>query len=227
MSASVSQESHDEVDSAAQPDLRLVERVLAGETALYGVLVQRYNRRLYRCARSVLKDADEAEDVVQQAYVSAFEALRGFRGDAALGTWLTRIVFHEALRRLRSRRRARGWEEESMAELSRDEPVRSSDPEHEVARLELGRLLESAVDALPDHYRVVVVLRDIEQMSTEETAHALELTEENVRIRLHRGRGMLRDALYERAGSRLDQVYGFDGERCRRMVAAVLARVGA
>ncbi len=207
-------------------DGRVIERVLAGETALYGVLVQRYNRRLFRCARSVLKDDVEAEDVVQQTYVVAFEALRTFRGEAAFGTWLARIALHEAFARLRRRRRARAWEEETMSDPATLGAAPEHDPEREAARLELGRLLESAIDALPDAYRVVVVLRDVEQMSTEETAHALALTEENVRVRLHRGRGMLRDVLYAEAGAGIEQVYGFDGERCRRMVEAVLARVG-
>jgi RNA polymerase sigma-70 factor, ECF subfamily len=212
--------------ATAMPDDEVVRRVCHGETALFEVLMRRYNRRLYRIARAVVKDEHEAEDVMQQAYVNAFTHLRQFEGRAQFSTWLSRIAIHEALGR---RRRARPTESldtdgdgEPMETLSSSAP----DPERQAYAGELRHLLESSVDALPEHYRMVFMLRDVEGLSTAETAEGLDIGEEAVKTRLHRARAMLRRELYDRAGATSGEAFHFHLTRCDRVVAAVFARLG-
>jgi RNA polymerase sigma-70 factor, ECF subfamily len=207
-------------------DQEIVDRVKGGETALYEIIMRRYNQRLYRVARAILRDDAEAEDVMQDAYVRAYQHLDQFEGRALFSTWLTRIAVHEALARLRSRNRTGQLEQtEDDGEFRMDVLEISPDPEQNASRAELGHLLEEAVLRLPEQYRAVVMLRDIEELSTTETAAALDLTEPNVKVRLHRGRAMARGWLFDKIGANAKTAFPFMGMRCDRVVQGVLARL--
>lgn len=208
----------------ALSDEEVVRRVLDGEAPLYEVIMRRYNQRLFRAALSIVGDADEAEDVIQQAYVNAYMHLGQFAGEAKFSTWLTRIVIHEALARSRKSRR------EVPMPLDRDDrqhefPAAEPSPESRASEGEARTLLESAIRTLPSRYRAVFMLREVEGLSTAETAQCLEITEENVKIRLLRSRKMLRDELYARAGVAGSSAFQFLGKRCDRTVTVVLERV--
>lgn len=207
-------------------DEQVVERVLAGETALYEVIMRRYNQRLYRVVRAILRDDDETEDVMQDALVRAYQHLNQFAGRASFSTWLTRIAVHEALARVRRRGRNQQLDEPDFdGESPLNHIDASPDPEQTTSEAELRQLLEEAVLALPEQYRVVVMLRDVEELSTSETAAALEITEENVKVRLHRGRAMMRRGLFARVGETAKETFSFMGVRCDRVVARVLQRL--
>jgi RNA polymerase sigma-70 factor (ECF subfamily) len=208
-------------------DEEIVERVRAGDTALYEVLMRRYNQRLFRIARAILREDDEAEDVTQDTYVRAYAALHQFAGKAQFSTWLAKIAVHEASSRLRRRNRFQEASESPDQEHQSMEAVKSSDPnpEQQTLRREALCLLEAAVDALPETYRCVFVLREIENMSTKEAANCLELTEETVKIRLLRARQMLRTELYMRAGATSAEAFQFLGARCDRVVRRVFDRL--
>jgi RNA polymerase sigma-70 factor, ECF subfamily len=207
-------------------DEEVVDRVRAGDAALYEVLMRRYNQRLYRTARAILHDDAEAEDVMQDAYVRAYTHLDQFAGRSAFSTWLTRITVHEALTRLRSRNRHPQVDvTEYDREISMKTSTNSLDPEQIASTGQLRELLEEAVMKLPDNYRTVIMLRDIEELSTAETAEALDLTEDNVKVRLHRGHGMIRDWLFERIGAGAREAFPFMGIRCDRVVQKVFAHI--
>jgi len=206
-------------------DEEVVGRIRAGDTALYEIIMRRYNQRLYRVARAILRDDAEAEDVMQDAYVRAYQHLDQFAGRAPFSAWLTRIAVHEALARLRLRNRNPQLEDtEHDGELSMNMVETSLDPEQNASRAELGQLLEDAVLGLPEQYRTVVMLRDVEELSTSETAAALDLTEQNVKVRLHRGRAMVRGWLFARVGPEAKNAFPFMGVRCDRVVQGVFAR---
>ncbi len=207
-------------------DEEVVARVRGGETALYEILMRRYNQRLYRAAVAILKDEAEAEDVIQDAYVRAYQNLHQFEGRAPFAAWLLRIAVNEALGRLRTRQRNQPFEEvNENGEISMNIVEAAPDPEQSASRAELGHLLEEAVLRLPEAYRAVVMLRDVEELSTAETAEALDLTEENVKIRLYRGHAMMRDMLFERVGADAKSAFPFMGERCDRIVRGVFERL--
>jgi RNA polymerase sigma-70 factor (ECF subfamily) len=208
-------------------DEEVVRRVLDGETALFEIIMRRYNQRLYRIARGILRDDGEAEDVMQDAYVRAYTHLRQFAGRAQFSTWLSRIAIHEALARSKRRQRTDqlgtdAWDGEDMNLLAT-----SLNPEEQTSASELRSALEEAILAIPEQYRLVLMLRDVEQMSTAEAATALDLTEENVKVRLHRARALVRKELFARAGSEAQSAFGFMGARCDRVVARVLETIGA
>jgi RNA polymerase sigma-70 factor (ECF subfamily) len=206
-----------------------VRRVLAGETSLFEVLMRRYNQRLYRVARAIVRDDTEAEDVTQQAYVNAYRHLDQFAGRAMFSTWLTRIAVHEAF--ARARRRGRFNEQETVDDWDGDtmDALKSPgpDPERQAFAGELRALIESAIEALPEHYRAVFVMRAVEGMSTAESADCLDITEETAKTRLHRARMLLRDALYQRAGIESAAAFSFEAPRCDRVVDSVLAQIEA
>ncbi len=214
--------------AAALSDEEVVERVLAGDTALYEVVMRRYNTRLYRVARAILRNDGEAEDVMQDAYVKAFQHLGQFAGRAKFSTWLTRIAVHEALARVHKARRFEEWDD--MNENQQNEigaaPLKSN-PESETASVEMSKILEQAIESLPEAYRAVVMMRDVEDMSTAETAECLSLSEDNVKIRLHRAHGMLRKELYANAKISAADAFPFHAPRCDRVVANVFARLAA
>ena len=209
-------------------DQEVVGRVLAGETELYEIIMRRYNQRLYRVVISILRDAAETEDVMQDAYVRAYEHLSQFEGRAAFSTWLTRIAVHEALARLRKRERIQPLGNElDEGEIPVNPAGPALNPEQSVSKAELNHMLEEAVLALPEQYRAVLMMRDVEEMSTSETAEALSLSEENVKVRLHRGRAMVRRDLFARVGATAKNAFPFLGARCDRVVARVFERLSS
>ena len=204
-------------------DADVVRRVLGGEGALFEVLMRRYNQRVFRAIRSVLRGDHESEDAMQQAWLNAYSHLDQYQGTASFSTWMTRIALNEALGRTGGKPRTTLIDEVP----EEDEAMRSKtqDPEGRAADRELGRMVEEAVDELPHLYRSVFVLREIEGMSTADAALALGVSEEVVKVRLHRARLALRDGLYARVGSTAEGAFVFLGWRCDRMVAHVLGRI--
>ena len=208
-------------------DEELVRRIRAGETDLFEVLMRRYNQRLFRVARAILRDDSEAEDVMQQAYVNGYTHLDQFEERARFGTWLTRIAVNEALARLRRRGRLEEvdampeWDEKAMDALRSSAP----NPEQQTLRREVRAVLESSFEAIPEIYRSVFMLREVEGLSTAEAAECLGLSEDTVKTRLHRARGLLRQELFERAGLASAELFPFHLSRCDRVVAAVFAQL--
>ncbi len=216
-------------NTQALPDEEVVRRILGGETALFELIMRRYNQRLYRAARAILRDDAEAEDVMQDAYARAYEHLAQFGGRSKFGTWLTRIAIHEAFARSRQRLRtgqlaANDWGEGTE---NAEATVISNalNPEEQLSVSELGQALEGAILSIPEQYRLVLMMRDVEQLNTQETAAALDLTEQNVKVRLHRARAMVRANLFAQAGASAPTAFGFMGQRCDRLVARVMERI--
>lgn len=212
------------------PDAELVAAACAGDGDAFNAIMKRYNQRLYRVARAIVRDDGEAEDVLQEAYLRAFTALPKFRGEASLATWLTRITLNEALGSVRRRRSGAG----TLASMSGQEDddmtlfslVRAAaDPEASAARADVRRRLEHAIDALPDAYRLVFVLRDVQEMSIEETAGHLGIRPETVKTRLHRARRLLRKALGDSLASVVTDAFPFGGAPCARLRQSVLERL--
>lgn len=216
--------------AADAADVELATRVAAGEAAAFEALMRRYNRTLFRTARAILRDDAEAEDALQEAYLQAYGAISHYRAEAKLSTWLARIVANEALMRVRKRtRRAAivplqpGASEDEINEIPDDNMDDS--PERSAQRSEMRRLLETQIDSLPDDYRVVFVLRAVEELSVEETAEALGIPRATVRTRLFRARSLLREALASKIDLACEEAFSFAGERCDRIVAHVLERM--
>jgi len=214
-------------DPEELPDAALVARARARDEAAIRALIQRHNRRLYRAARGVLRDEAEAEDAVQTAWVRALAALEGFRGDAPVATWLTRIVINEALGRLRRRRPTTDIAlldaqldggNAIMFPLSPGAPG----PEAEAGRARVRAVLERAVDRLPQPFRAVFVLREVEEMDTAETAALLGLLPETVKTRLHRARRLLRRELERELAPQFSEIFPFGGARCAQMADRVI-----
>jgi RNA polymerase sigma-70 factor (ECF subfamily) len=211
-------------------DQDLVKLARERDEQAIGAITRRYNRRLFRLARSILRDDSEAEDVVQEAYVRAFTGLDHFRGDSAFGTWITRIAMNEALGRLRRRRPTVDWqtygENRSQAEvINFPGAAIANDPERYMAQSEIRVVLERAIDELPDAFRCVFVARIVEGMSVEETADLFGLRSETVKTRLHRARHLLRTTLERQLGPALTSTFPFGGRRCERMTATIIERL--
>ncbi|HWC65636.1 MAG TPA: RNA polymerase sigma factor, partial [Thermoanaerobaculia bacterium] len=195
-------------------DEDVIARVRAGEIDLFEILMRRYNQRVYRLARAVLRNDAEAEDVVQDAWVRAYSHLGQFAGRAAFSTWISRIALHEAWARVRRRSRFASGLPDAAGETPEMKQVsRDPDPEGAAVNGEVRTLLESVIEELPETYRTVFVLREIEELSTAETAASLDVTEETVKTRLHRARAVLRRELLSRAGSGMRQAFPFLGPR--------------
>ena len=212
-------------------DAELVRRALARDDTAFRIIMERHNRRLYRIARGILRNDTEAEDVVQEAYVSAFTHLDGFRGDSSLATWLARITMNEALGRLRRERLAVDLDtfeaQRTEAQIIQfPQTVTSDDPERTMAQREILQLVERATDNLPEIFRIVFITRVIEGMSVEETADLLGLRPETVKTRLHRARRLVREQLDKQIGPVLMEALPFAGRRCKRMTNAVMQRLG-
>jgi len=207
-------------------DADVIRRVKDGEIGLFEIVMRRYNQRLYRIIRSILGNESEVEDVLQDAYLSAFRHLEQFAGRSSFATWLTKIAVHEAMARARRGRRFplagdTDGSESHILELRSTLP----DPEETAARHELMRLVEEAVDHLPASFREVFVMREIEQMSQAETAECLGIREETVKTRLHRARGHIESYLLARAGQEIRTAYSFGDARCTAVVMTVLSRI--
>jgi RNA polymerase sigma-70 factor, ECF subfamily len=213
------------VAASELPDADVIERVLAGDTGLYELLMRRYNQRVYRAVRAVLRDDSEAEDVMQEAYVRAYQYLAKFEQRASFCTWVTRIAVNESLARLEQRKRFMSELNEEGASVTDNLEAKTANPEQAAGTLETRALLEEAIMALPYPYRIVVMLRDVEEMNTADAAQALELSEDVVKVRLHRGRAMLRKELYARAGAENSAAFQFHATRCDRVVGGVMERI--
>ena len=210
-------------NSATLPDEEIVVRVLAGDTPLFEVLMRRHNQRVYRTARAILRDDREAEDVMQEAYVNAYAHLDQFDRRAAFATWLTKIAVYEALARAKRRGRYDQLDDDTVENIV---PMTTSpDPERQAFGRELGALIESAIDTLGDGYREVFMLRQVEGLTTAETAQALGVSEDVVKTRLSRARHALQADLLDRAGAATASAFTFGSARCDAVVDAVLTRV--
>lgn len=202
-------------------DEEVVARVCGGESGLFELLMRRYNQRVYRIGRAVLRHEGEAEELTQETWVRAFTHLDRFEGRSRFSTWLTRIAYHEAWALARRRRRSESLESTTRPSSWAAARHGGADPEQEATSRELQSLLEVAVLALPTPYRTVFVMRELEEMSTEETAEILGLTRGAVKVRLHRARALLRRTLSQSAGSLRKEIFPFLGSRCDRIVESV------
>jgi RNA polymerase sigma factor (sigma-70 family) len=219
--------------STEDDDATLARRIAAGDARAFEPLMRRHNRRLYNLARATLRDDAEAEDALQEAYLSAYRSIGQFRGDAALSTWLSRLVLNECLARLR--RHARRQNVIPMAastpqtDIERDAVASPAEdaPDKALARAEMRALLERKLDELPEAFRTVFVLRAVEDMSVEETAQCLGIPEATVRTRHFRARSLLRESLAQEIDLAERDVFEFGGAHCDRVVAAVLRRLEA
>jgi RNA polymerase sigma-70 factor (ECF subfamily) len=218
--------------NSALPDEEIVRRVRAGDSAVFEILMRRHNQRVYRVVRAVVKDEADVEDVMQQAYINAFTHLHQFEDRSQFSTWLIRIALHEAFGRRRKMQRAdtttarnRFGVDDDGGEFMDTLSSPEAGPERQAYAQELHRVLEAAVDTLPETYRTVFMLRDIEGLSTSETGQGLGLGDEAVKTRLHRARVMIRRAVAMRIGEVAAGAFQFHAPRCDRVVWAVLARV--
>jgi RNA polymerase sigma-70 factor (ECF subfamily) len=218
-------------DLSRVSDAELLRRCRDRDEAAIRLVTSRFNQRLYRMARGILRDDAEAEDAVQDAYIKAFTGPSPFRGESGAGTWLTRIVINEALGRVRRRRPMVEWRPETEAQfrariLPFPQPAQGGDPERQMAQRELRDVLERAIDELPVAFRTVFIARLVEGLSIEETAGLLALRPETVKTRLNRARGRLRVLLERELGPAYATAFAFDGARCERLTSAVLQRLG-
>ena len=217
-----------EIETSA--DLDLVARARARDADAFRAIIRKHNQKLYRLARSIMRNDSEAEDIVQETYVTAFAHLASFRGEAALATWLSRIAINEALGRLRRGRRAAAviaTEPASQAHIIPFPNAASTDdPERTMAQRQILKVVEQATDALPDVYRTVFVARVIEGLSTEETADLLNLKPQTVKTRLHRARDLVRKQIDAQIGPIMLDAFPFAGRRCDRLTTAVMRRLG-
>ena len=217
--------------SSDAPDEELARRAAAGEAVAFEALMRRHNRAMFRTARAIVRDDAEAEDALQEAYLQAYRTLGGFRGEAKFSTWLARVVANEALARLRKQlRRAAIVPMQGGLEIDQLNPTTEAaamdrGPENAARRAEMRKLLEQRIDALPGAYRPVFMLRAVEEYSVEETAAILQVPEATVRSRFHRARSLLREGLAAEVDLATGEAFGFAGERCDRIVAAVLERI--
>jgi RNA polymerase sigma factor (sigma-70 family) len=215
--------AHMESLSGSDDERSIAQQVAAGDCTQFEKLMRHYNRRLYRLARAALRDDAEAEDALQEAYLAAYRSMGRFRGESTLSTWLSRLVLNECLGRLRrGARRQRVMPIVSSAlEINAVAGVDTELPEHVEARRQLRSLLESKLDELPESFRLVFVLRSVEEMSVQETAHTLGIPEATVRTRYHRARTLLREALEQELDLAERDLFEFGGERCARMISKV------
>jgi RNA polymerase sigma factor (sigma-70 family) len=217
-------------NAAATIDLALAERISRRDTGAFEQLMRQHNGRLFRVVRAILKDDAEAEDAVQDAYVDAYRHIGEFKGTAQLGTWLTRIAVNHALMRLRRHRRERQVipihhaEPDALAEIESVADPAAESPAATTIRGEMRAMLERRIDELPVAFRTVFVMREVEEMTVDETATALSIPAATVRTRLFRARALLRNALARDVDIATRDVFGFAGARCDRIVTAVLAR---
>lgn len=216
--------------SAATTDIELAQRAASGDDLAFESIMRRHNRLLFRTARSILKNDAEAEDALQEAYLRAWRALATYRADAKLSTWLARIVINEALGRLRRSSAqvipldaAMESADPDMQESMQDDPDQR--PEHAAMRAQVRRLMEARIDRLPEAFRTVFMLRAVQELSVEEVSTALQLPEATVRTRYFRARGLLREGLSRDVDLAIGDAFSFDGARCDRIVAAVLAKL--
>ena len=212
----------------------LVQRAAAGEVAAFESIIRRHNRVMFRAARGILRTDAESEEVVQEAYLKAWRALPAFRGEAKLSTWLVRIAMNEAFARARRRSaevvplapagpRPPSQEQEAME----DPPDPAHGPEQAALLQEMRRLVEARIDALPAQFRIVFMLRAVEELDVDEVALLLQVPPATVRTRFFRARSALRESLARDVDFAIEDAFGFAGERCDRIVRAVRATIAA
>lgn len=218
-------------DYAVLDENELVARARRGERGAFRAIMKRGNQRLFRVARGIMRDDDEAEDVVQETYVRAFASLDTFRGDAGIFTWLTRIAINEANGRLRRRKNTVNVDQIEAAQRTGAHVIMFPNadpaltPETDVARAQVRGIIEAAIDDLPEDFRTVFILRDVEECSVAETAESLDIKPETVKTRLHRARRLLRASLSDRLASTMSEAFPFLGHRCDRITEAVMGRL--
>jgi RNA polymerase sigma factor (sigma-70 family) len=217
------------LDAASMDEAAIVRRVAAGDRAAFELLMRRYNRRLYRLARASLHDEAEAKDALQDAYLSAFRSMGQFRGESRLSTWLSRLVLNECLARQRRSSRRQNVipmvSSDSNAEAVASVADDSDPPDRAAGRAQMRAVLERKVSELPEIFRVVFILRSVEELSVEETAQCLDLTEETVRSRHFRAKSLLRESLARELDLAERDLFEFGGTQCDETIAAVLARL--
>jgi RNA polymerase sigma-70 factor (ECF subfamily) len=216
---------------AGPNDSELLDRARQGDAAAFGMLIRWHDKHLYRMARGVLLDDQEAEDAVQETYVRAFTGLRGFRGAAGVRTWLTSIVLNEAIRRRRRRRHMLDLHQLHAAQERSLRPIHSSsltererDPERAAAQAQIRQILENAIDDLPAGFRIVFIMRDVEEIA--DTANLLGIRQETVKTRLHRARGMLRESLGGDLAAARKGIFPFERPRCDALVRRLVNQLG-
>ncbi|TCS05377.1 RNA polymerase sigma factor [Rhizobium sp. BK418] len=216
-----------EISRTEKSDPELVAMALARDAEGFRAIMRRYNRRLFRIARGILRDDAMAEDALQEAYLKAFRHLGDFQGASAFSTWLTRIVMNEALARLRKVRRMPEVPVDTMQGRILDFPTGSpiDNPETTMAQRQILKLVEEATDNLPEEFRLVFIARVIEEMSVEETAELLDLKPETVRSRLHRARALLRRELDQLIGPIALDAFPFAGWKCDRLTEKVMGKL--
>jgi RNA polymerase sigma-70 factor (ECF subfamily) len=219
-------DDHPATTPEALADEEIVRRVLAGDTAAFELIMRRYNQRLFRVVRSIVGGAAEAEDVMQEAYLRAYQHLGQFAGRSQFSTWLTKIAVHAATARRRERRRLRLVAPDQAETDAMVPPSSDRDAVEEASLKELRHVLAAALDALPSDLRLVFTLRVVERLSTEQTAECLDLTPANVKVRLHRARLALQSWIDRKIGEEARRLYVFAGEDCDRVVRTVLERIG-
>jgi RNA polymerase sigma-70 factor (ECF subfamily) len=206
-------------------DAEVVRRIVEGDKPLFEILMRRYNQTVYRTVRAILKTDEEVEDVMQQAYLNAYAHLGQFAGLAKFSTWLIRIAVNEALARLRKRQN-QGWSWSGGDDMAASlVETKTPDPEQHAVAAQMREVVEAELSLLPATYRTVLVLRDVEGMSTAETAECLGISEDVVKTRLSRARAVLRDSLARRAGVTLESIYSFGNSRCDRLVDSVMQKI--
>lgn len=208
------------------PDEEVVKRVLSGEKELYEILLRRYNQLLYRVVRSYLNDENESEDMMQEIWIKAWQNLARYRGEASFSTWLVRIGINEALMRNREKKNPRRFPENLHS--IHEEHLQLTEPEHmnpekKTIHREYCRLVEQAVDRLPEKYRAAYMLREVEGMDNAEAAACLQISENNTKVRLHRARSLLKDELYRLTGD--TDAFEFGNHRCDEIVDTVIERI--
>lgn len=206
-------------------DLIVVQRVINGETELFEILLRRYNQRLFRVIRSYISSEDDTRDIMQDAYVKAYTKLEQFNNEASFSTWLIRIGINEALQYLRkNKRQATNYEQtESLESIFQLPDTNQMNPEKQVITNETRLLIEQAVDLLPEKYRAVFVMHQVEGLSNPEIAACLHLTDSNVKVRLHRAKNMLKDELFKSTHDA--SIFEFGNKKCDLMVDQVMERV--
>jgi RNA polymerase sigma factor (sigma-70 family) len=203
-------------------DSEIIQQIIAGDKQQYTLLMRRYNQRLYRISKGYLDDETEIEDVMQETYVKAYQNLLKFEHRSTFVTWLTRILINECLQRIKTKKRMPGISEETKNFETMNYTDKKS-PETEVMNTELRQLLETTIAGLPEKYRAVFMMREVEKMSTEETCTVLDITESNAKTRLNRAKELLRNALVNTYPS--GSLFEFNAVRCDRIAARVMERI--
>jgi len=206
------------------PDTELIDRILQGEKNLYSIIVRRYNQRLYKVGMSIINDDAEVEDVMQVTYIKAYENLKKFAFKSAFSTWLTKILINESLLRLKQRKKSTHTSYETMdSEVNQQSNIETQTPFMKILNVELKSILEKAILNLPEKYRTVFIMREIENMNVAETKKCLEISEANVKVRLNRAKSLLKNSLSEYYKN--EDLLHFHLTRCDRMVDLVMKQV--